>query len=109
MQFNTFKNIKVGNVGDSAFCAFYNFGSNFNVINNNTYKNIEIGSANHVFRTNNSIGFKVITNSTFDNITIGTCSTIFQALVGSASVIRNLNVAGQFGTNTYGSFRSFAI
>jgi len=103
IQSNTFKNIKVGNIGDSAFCAFYNFGSNFNVINNNTFKNIEIGSANQVFITDN-FGSKVITNSTFDNITIGTCSTIFRGTVGSASVIRNLNVTGQFGTNTYGTF-----
>lgn len=100
---NTFRNIKVGNVGDSAFCAFYNSGSNYNSINNSTFNNIEISSANQVFRTNNS-GSKVITNSTLDNITIGTCSTIFRSIVGSASVIRNLNVTGQFGTDTYGAF-----
>lgn len=122
----TFENIEIDNIQGDCFyttiSSFQNFtvrklkigaGShvlttdqtgnplgNFDSFTNVIIKDVDLGSADAVFRTATNMRIR---NSRFENITIGTCSTVFRSIVDDNTEIKNLYSTGNFGYTFTGS------
>jgi len=98
----TVRKLKIGSVGghvlttDQTGNPLGNSDSFTNVI----IKDVELGSADAVFRTATNMRIR---NSRFENITIGTCSTVFRSIVDENTEIKNLSSTGNFGYTFTGS------
>ena len=67
---------------------------NSDSFDNVTIKDVELGSADAVFRTATNMRIR---NSRFENITISTCSTVFRSIIDENTEIKNLYSTGNFG------------